>query len=210
MSAAAGRSKQAIASPGSPHSNGSASAATIAAAAGRAKPGEPRQQHRVARAVVDEQHPRRLGRDPGAHRAQSGEQGGIALGGERGDQVVVGAARLDQRLGQVERAHFDPAAFVMAVEQALGGLGERFVDRDRRAADARCASPPRRGGPGSCASSRGNVVEFEPEPAEAVAAAPARHRQRHRRAGDRAVVVADQPLDRAAVAGARAIAAGGG
>ena len=54
-----------------------------------------------------------------------------------------------------------------------------------------------------------DIVIFEPEPPEAVAASPARHRQRHRRAGDRPVTVADQPLDGAAIAGAARITTGG-
>ena len=57
---------------------------------------------------------------------------------------------------------------------------------------------------------RRDIVEFEPEPSERVTAAPARDGKRHRRAGNRAVVVADQPFDHPAVAHGAARAAGGG
>ena len=149
---------------------------------------QPREHHRIATA---EEAPGIDRVDPGAAREHGDEQRGIAFLRQGADHRLIGASGGFHRPRQGGNRGVEAAAFIVARKQRLRGAFQRQVVVVVKVV-------AQRRGDGMNQRNRvfgGKIVILDPEPAITVAAAAARHGQRHRRFGNRGILVPDHRGD---------------
>jgi len=158
--------------------------------------GHPKQAHQAPGIARQQLLERRIDQNSSPPGEDLGDEADLPLLSGREHELVVQPAAFIEKLDQRRAERFDAALGVVILKHIVGRLGELEV---------RCRRAPRGGK--IAAQARCNrvnqmlraclrqIVEGDQALAEAIAAAAAGEDQRHRRRGDRAIIMADQALE---------------